>query len=107
MRLKITCLGMLGLLGAAACEGYDPNGATYDQTSIETESAINALTEESTWLSDLPFAGGNNGWGPVERDRSNGENVLGDGRVLTLNGVTHGKGIGVHANSTILFDLGG
>ena len=53
------------------------------------------------YLSDLAFASSTNGWGPVERDRSNGESASGDGRTLTLNGVTYAKGLGVHAVSDV------
>jgi glucose/arabinose dehydrogenase len=50
------------------------------------------------YVSDLPFAAPPvNGWGPVERDRSNGETGAADGKTLTLNGVTYAKGLGVHA----------
>jgi hypothetical protein len=48
-----------------------------------------------------------NGWGPVERDRSNGESNAGDGRTITLNGVTFPKGLGVHAGSNIHYAIGG
>ena len=46
-----------------------------------------------------------NGWGPYERDMSNGELAAGDGGVLTLNSVTYSKGLGVHADSDIRYDL--
>ena len=49
----------------------------------------------------------NNGWGPVERDRSNGQNGAEDGRTLTLNGTRYTKGLGVHAYSEVRFVLGG
>jgi hypothetical protein len=55
----------------------------------------------TTYLSDLPFSSETNGWGPVERDRSNGEQAGGDGRPITLNGVTYAKGLGVHALSDV------
>ncbi|WP_394216087.1 endo-alpha-N-acetylgalactosaminidase family protein [Brachybacterium vulturis] len=48
-----------------------------------------------------------NGWGPVEWDQSNGEQAAGDGNPLTLNGVVHPKGIGVHASSEITVELPG
>jgi hypothetical protein len=60
-----------------------------------------------TYLSDLPFASSTNGYGPIERDRSNGELGAADGGTLTLNGVTYAKGVGVHANSQITYNLGG
>ncbi|MBO0870379.1 MAG: beta galactosidase jelly roll domain-containing protein, partial [Micromonosporaceae bacterium] len=34
-------------------------------------------------VSDLPFLSATNGWGPVERDTSNGEQAAGDGRPIT------------------------
>jgi PKD repeat protein len=57
------------------------------------------------YLSDLAFASSTNGWGPVERDLSNGEQAAGDGRVLTLNGVTYAKGLGSHAAADIRFAI--
>ena len=43
----------------------------------------------------------------MERDRSNGEQPAGDGRTLTIGGVTYEKGLGVHAASSVVIDLGG
>lgn len=57
------------------------------------------------WLSDHAWTSGQSGWGPIEKDRSNGEAVGGDGRVLTIHGVTYAKGFGVHANAEIRFAL--
>ncbi len=59
-----------------------------------------------TYLSDLPFTS-TNGWGPVERDRSNGELGAADGNPLKLEGTTYAKGIGAHSNSQINYNLGG
>ncbi|WP_433239114.1 NPCBM/NEW2 domain-containing protein [Streptosporangium sp. CA-135522] len=61
----------------------------------------------TTQLSDLPWSSAVNGWGPVERDRSNGEQAAGDGRTLTVGGVTFAKGLGVHAAGEIEYFLGG
>ncbi|MFF9623581.1 NPCBM/NEW2 domain-containing protein [Streptomyces griseosporeus] len=60
-----------------------------------------------SWASDLPWLSASNGWGPAERDRSNGESGAADGHPLTLNGTTYAKGIGAHADSDIEFWLGG
>ena len=38
-------------------------------------------------VSDLPFLSATNGWGPVERDTSNGESAAGDGKTITIAGV--------------------
>ncbi|UQN07369.1 NPCBM/NEW2 domain-containing protein [Deinococcus sp. QL22] len=48
-----------------------------------------------------------NGWGPVETDRSNGQQAGGDGKPLTLNGVKYAKGYGVHAPSELKYNLAG
>ncbi|HEY7486780.1 MAG TPA: beta-galactosidase [Streptosporangiaceae bacterium] len=60
----------------------------------------------SVYVSDIPFTS-TNGWGPVERDTSNGENMAGDGRTITLNGTTYAKGLGVHAVGDVSVYLGG
>lgn len=56
--------------------------------------------------SDL-FSTSTNGWGPVERDRSNAEAGAGDGRTITMRGLTYAKGLGVHAPSTVTLAPGG
>ena len=48
-----------------------------------------------------------NGWGPVEKDRSNGEQAAGDGLPLTLAGVVYPKGLGTHAASDIRYTMSG
>ncbi|WHT21384.1 NPCBM/NEW2 domain-containing protein [Crossiella sp. CA-258035] len=65
-----------------------------------------ALTGQP-WVSELPFAAESNGWGPVERDRSNNESAGGDGNPLRVNGVNHARGLGTHAPSEISVHLGG
>ncbi|MDR7276188.1 glycoside hydrolase family 97 catalytic domain-containing protein [Catenuloplanes atrovinosus] len=59
------------------------------------------------WVSDLPFLAESNGYGPVERDRSNGEQSAGDGNPLTLRGTVHAKGLGMHAPAEVTVWLGG
>jgi NPCBM/NEW2 domain/DNA/RNA non-specific endonuclease len=48
-----------------------------------------------------------NGWGPIEKDLSNGENQSGDGKPLSIRGVQFAKGLGVHANSSVSYPLNG
>ncbi|MFD7654558.1 beta-galactosidase [Actinosynnema sp. NPDC059797] len=60
----------------------------------------------TAYVSDIPFTA-TNGWGPVERDTSNGENGSGDGRPITLDGVVHAKGLGTHAGGEVQVFLGG
>jgi alpha-galactosidase len=47
-----------------------------------------------------------NGWGPVERNTSNGESAAGDGHPLTIGGVDYAKGLGVHADSAVEYYTG-
>ncbi|MFE9204255.1 glycoside hydrolase family 97 catalytic domain-containing protein [Micromonospora sp. NPDC007230] len=61
----------------------------------------------TTYVSDLPFLSESNGWGPVERDKSNGETGAGDGQTLSIGGRTYAKGIGTHAPSELTVWLGG
>ena len=55
---------------------------------------------------DMTWQASSNGWGPAERNRSNGEQAAGDGRTLTVNGTTYSQGIGVHADSAVHLYLG-
>jgi alpha-galactosidase len=61
----------------------------------------------TTYISDMTWQGSTNGWGPAERDRSNGEQGAADGHTITIAGVTYAKGVGVHAAGTIDVALGG
>ncbi|MET9399002.1 sulfatase-like hydrolase/transferase [Kitasatospora sp. NPDC002965] len=60
----------------------------------------------NAYLSDLPWVSATNGWGPVERDTSNGRKEAGDGTPITFAGTTYAKGLGVHAPSEIVYHLG-
>ncbi|MFI5729705.1 NPCBM/NEW2 domain-containing protein [Kribbella sp. NPDC051587] len=57
-------------------------------------------------LGDRPWTAMTNGWGPVERNRSNGEQPAGDGQPLTVAGTVYPSGLGAHANGSIAFHLG-
>ncbi|MEW2076262.1 glycoside hydrolase family 97 catalytic domain-containing protein [Streptomyces sp. NPDC013433] len=59
------------------------------------------------YVSDLPFTTERNGWGPVERDLSNGERDPADGGPLSIRGTEYDKGLGVHAASEVVVELGG
>jgi hypothetical protein len=64
-------------------------------------------TAGQDYISDLPFISATNGWGPVERDTSNGEQAPGDGHTITINGTTFPKGLGTNATSEVKLYLGG
>ena len=61
----------------------------------------------TTQVSALSASLSASAWGPVELDRSNGEQAAGDGRTLTIGGVTYVRGLGVHARSEVRYYLGG
>jgi alpha-galactosidase len=58
-------------------------------------------------LSDVPWVSATNGWGPVEKDMSNGETAAGDGRPISIRGTQYAKGLGTNATSDITYYLGG
>ncbi|MDP9793261.1 beta-galactosidase [Catenuloplanes nepalensis] len=83
------------------------NPAGY-RTTITAVTATEApLPAGYAWLSDRPWVQQANGWGPVEADRSNGEQGATDGNPMSIGGVQYAKGLGAHAYSSVLVDLGG
>ncbi len=58
-------------------------------------------------VSSLPFLSATNGWGPVERDTSNGEQAAGDGKPITIAGQVYAKGLGTNSVSDVEVFLGG
>jgi len=91
----------------------DPGSpGTPDGRPVHVEQAVRVLVPPpnpagSVAVSDLPFLTETNGWGPVERDQSNGESGRGDGGPLTIRGVVHPKGLGMHAVGEVTVWLGG
>ncbi|MFC4463384.1 NPCBM/NEW2 domain-containing protein [Streptomyces xiangluensis] len=83
-----------------------PTGARVQSVLPLTASVVTAPPAGMSQLGDLPWLGAANGWGPVERDTSNGESAAGDGNPLTINGVVYAKGLGVHAESTVEYYTG-
>ena len=61
----------------------------------------------TSYVSDLTATATTSGYGPIEKDKSNGGFSGGDGLTLTLNGTTYPKGLGVHAASDVQYFLGG
>jgi alpha-galactosidase len=55
----------------------------------------------------MPFVSSSNGWGPVERDSSNGETGAGDGHPITIAGTSYATGLGMHAPASVRVFLGG
>ena len=79
---------------------------------VHVEQAVRVLVPPTNpagtpAVSDLPFLTQSNGYGPVERDQSNGEADAGDGRPLTIRGTGYAKGLGMHAPGEVTIWLGG
>ncbi|MFF8806254.1 sulfatase-like hydrolase/transferase [Streptomyces omiyaensis] len=72
-----------------------------------TATTVPPAPARDGYLSDLPWISAVNGWGPVERDASNGKNAAGDGTPISFGGTVHAKGLGVHAYSSVSYHLGG
>ncbi|MFJ2833160.1 NPCBM/NEW2 domain-containing protein [Streptomyces sp. NPDC087263] len=83
-----------------------PTGARAESVLPLTASVVVAPPSGVSSLGDLPWLSTTNGWGPVERNTSNGENEAGDGNPMTVNGVVYAKGLGVHADSTVEYFTG-
>ena len=90
--------------GASGVRDLAGNALAADRTWSFT---VNATAQVTKYISDLPWTSSANGWGPVERDKSNGEDVGGDGNTITLNGTTYTKGLGAHASSSVKLALNG
>lgn len=60
----------------------------------------------NVFASDLTWVSAQNGWGPVEKDESNGEEAAGDGHSLYIEHY-YTKGLGVHSDSVVRYHLGG
>ncbi len=89
-------------------EAWSDGGArTHNFMAGAVDATLNATfgtgTTETRYLSDLTWSSATNGWGPAERDRSNGDSGAADGTTITLEGATFQKGLGVHAASDIRF----
>lgn len=102
--------------------GFDADVDTFDgvhpDESGERKLANNwlkALTKvlpkpastKTTFLSDLKPTKVENGWGPVEKDQSNGEDAANDGELLSINGIGYLKGLGVNPTSDLTYKLNG
>src|SRR6266550_4640627 len=70
-------------------------------------ATFSAAVTTTSYVSDLAWTQVANGWGPIEKDSSNGENLAADGAPLTLNGVTYAKGLGTHAASEADYAMAG
>ncbi len=91
---------------AAEVTAVAPGGAeVFDSASLLLTGDPKA-PRGTVQVSALDFLSAQNGWGPLERDRSNGEAGGTDGGPITIGGQTYEKGLGVHAESIVEVYLG-
>ncbi|HVT90625.1 MAG TPA: NPCBM/NEW2 domain-containing protein [Tepidisphaeraceae bacterium] len=83
----------------------DAGNSNFSNTATARPTSFDA--SKGTYLSDMTPTSTKNGWGPVEKDMSNGEQPAGDGQAITLGTNVYAKGLGTHAGSEIHFNLGG
>jgi hypothetical protein len=94
-----------GAGGSGSGGGGGGGGSTGNNGDVSNGNESIDNNGTAGYLSDLNYSVVSNGWGGVEKDKSNGETAGGDGKTLTINGKTYSKGLGVHANSTITVNL--
>ncbi len=88
--------------------GFTQRSAHHTATDERVMTAVPpAPPSGSVPVSSLTFLSATNGWGPVERDTSNGDNQPGDGATLTMAGTTYSKGLGTNADSDVSLYLAG
>jgi hypothetical protein len=87
--------------------GADDDDNAGNENTAPKPPAVAAFADGDRWLSDLEWDGATNGWGPVERDQTNGERDAGDGAALSMDGHEYAKGLGVAVNSRIVYSLDG
>jgi alpha-galactosidase len=83
-----------------------PTGTHATSVLPLTVSVVAAPPSGVSYLGDLPWLSTTNGFGPVERNTSNGESAAGDGHPITLGGVVYAKGLGAHAPSAVEYYTG-
>lgn len=99
--LALTLAGCNATPAAIASNPYLAGSKTW----VSTVNASSVSSIVSGFLSDQSWGSATNGWGPIELDLSNGDDLAGDGQKIRLSGVQYDKGLGVHADSSISFNL--
>lgn len=109
----LSCAALVGIEDRLPDEPSEPSPAPEDAGDRDAASQGDGQTPRpdaalvETFISDLPYSVVANGWGPVEKDESNGERDAGDGLTMQIGGVAYKKGLGVHAESVVTLALDG
>jgi alpha-galactosidase len=86
---------------------WDDGTRSASAAGSTTVVVVTPLPAGTSQLGDDDWTSASNGWGPVERNTSNGEQAAGDGRTMTVQGATFQHGLGVHAASEVDYYAGG
>jgi hypothetical protein len=90
-------LALLGVLAVALT-----TVTVFRPPSAPTEPADrHPAPYQARYVSDLPFTAIANGFGPVERDMTNGGEEADDGTPIEVDGVVFEHGLGVHPDSRV------
>jgi hypothetical protein len=95
--------GMIDLAGNRRQQGAATDLGAYERPAPPPSPTPSIVS--GAYASELKWASEKNGWGPAERNRSNGERAPDDGNVITLGPKRFDQGIGAHAPSRIVIDL--
>jgi hypothetical protein len=77
------------------------------EVAAPPRSPTPSMAEPVTYVGDLTWTRVDNGWGPPEVDRSNGERAPDDGGTIRIGAEVFEHGIGAHAPSRIVVPLDG
>ncbi|WP_370936482.1 NPCBM/NEW2 domain-containing protein [Amycolatopsis sp. cg13] len=97
----------VGPLALSASAKFSAAGRAVVRTAAASTVAAALPARGTSQVSALPFVSSENGWGPVERNTSNGETAAGDGHPITIAGQVYPTGLGAHAPSSVRVFLGG
>jgi hypothetical protein len=73
----------------------------YDWVDTSNTRGVANVKRGTNFLSDVKWLAARNGLGPVQRNKDN------SGGSIRVGGTTYTKGLGVHADSNIIYDLNG
>lgn len=88
-------------------DGFAVTVPPRDAVALRVQGTEPPAPRGHVYLSDLDFTYATNGFGPVERDQTNGEDEPRDGGPIRLRGAAYDRGLGVHGPSLIRYRLGG
>lgn len=86
---------------------YGKPAAPVVSASASSNTTLTTAPAVTKPLADTAYRVIRNGWGPAEKNRSNGELAAGDGRTLRIGGKDFTKGLGVHAPSEVSVPVNG